>query len=224
MPSDEELRVNLSRRMFIPKGGVPKPAFTSKQHPRDFLRADRDGEVAAAAAARALLPKGRKHARDFNRRLLTKDLDAPSKRDGSGRIHARDFFNEDKATGGSGVAAVGIAQALAGHKHAGAAGAAAGAGAGAAGLAGAGGKGAGAANTTNAHGCPGNSTTSTGTGTGSTSAGFSEVDLNAAEKGTVTDSDVTDGNDTTGLDIQANDVGYFAKIQIGTVRWVSPPI
>lgn len=66
-------------------------------------------------------------------------------------------------------------------------------------------------------------TTGTGTGTGggngttdTSGAGFSEVDLNAAEQGTVAESDVKDGADTTGLNIQANDVGYFATIQIGT--------
>jgi hypothetical protein len=59
---------------------------------------------------------------------------------------------------------------------------------------------------------------------GNTSAGFSQVDLDAAENGTITDSEVKNGNSTTGLNIIANDVGYFATIQIGTVSIALPLI
>ena len=54
--------------------------------------------------------------------------------------------------------------------------------------------------------------------TSGTSAGFSEIDLQAEEQNTLTPSDVTTDNGTTGLDIQANDVGYSSTVQIGTVR------
>ncbi|KAF9514555.1 hypothetical protein BS47DRAFT_1342855 [Hydnum rufescens UP504] len=57
-----------------------------------------------------------------------------------------------------------------------------------------------------------NSTTSTG----STTGGFSQVDLNAANNGGLTASNVTDSTGTTGLAIVANDVGYVAQVQIGT--------
>jgi hypothetical protein len=50
-----------------------------------------------------------------------------------------------------------------------------------------------------------------------TNPGFSQADLEATKPGTVTKSNVTTSNGTTGLDIIANDVGYFSTVQIGTV-------
>jgi hypothetical protein len=50
-----------------------------------------------------------------------------------------------------------------------------------------------------------------------TPAGFSQIDLEAAQQNTVTNSVITTSNGTTGLDIEANDVAYFATVQIGTV-------
>ncbi|KAF8311984.1 acid protease [Clavulina sp. PMI_390] len=49
-----------------------------------------------------------------------------------------------------------------------------------------------------------------------TTDGFSTVDLKAEEGNLVTQSNVQTANGTTGLDIQANDVGYSATVQVGT--------
>lgn len=117
----------------------------------------------------------------------------PKKKTKTVREHARDFL-------GDLLGQISAATGTGGHHHKG------GNGGGAAGTGGAGG------NTSTT------TTTGTGTTTGNTTsgAGFSEQDLNAALDGTVTDSDVTTSNGTTGLDIQANDVAYFSTIQIGT--------
>lgn len=47
-------------------------------------------------------------------------------------------------------------------------------------------------------------------------AGFSEVDLTAALNGGLTEADDPTASDSLGLDIEANDVGYIATVQIGT--------
>ncbi|PAV16553.1 acid protease [Pyrrhoderma noxium] len=49
-----------------------------------------------------------------------------------------------------------------------------------------------------------------------TGAGFSEVDLTAALNGGLTEADDPTASDSLGLDIEANDVGYIATVQIGT--------
>ncbi|CAL1717130.1 unnamed protein product [Somion occarium] len=55
-----------------------------------------------------------------------------------------------------------------------------------------------------------NGTTSNG------SAGFSEVDSEAALKGSLTPAGKPTADNSLGLDIEANDVGYIATVQIGT--------
>lgn len=56
-----------------------------------------------------------------------------------------------------------------------------------------------------------------------TPAGFSQINLEAAQEDTVTNSVITTNNGTTGLDIEANDVAYFATVQIGTVSGDAKP-
>ncbi|KAI0955975.1 hypothetical protein AcV7_006503 [Taiwanofungus camphoratus] len=110
------------------------------------------------------------------------------------------------------------------HGHA-AGGAAAGAAAGAAGAAGATGSGAvaGAGNATS--GSTGSSTvagagntTSGSNSTGSTGGGpgISQIDVQAAENGGLTNANAPTANNSLGLDIEANDVGYIATVQMGT--------
>lgn len=50
----------------------------------------------------------------------------------------------------------------------------------------------------------------------STSAGVSPLDIAAAASDTLTNANTPSTNDSLGLDIEANDVGYIATIQIGT--------
>ncbi|EJD06630.1 acid protease [Fomitiporia mediterranea MF3/22] len=50
----------------------------------------------------------------------------------------------------------------------------------------------------------------------STSGGISQADINAALGGGLTPADQPSAPDTLGLDIEANDVGYIATVQIGT--------
>ncbi|OBZ72300.1 putative aspartic-type endopeptidase CTSD [Grifola frondosa] len=111
---------------------------------------------------------------------------------------AEPFVNEAAAKKGKGKG-----QAKGGAAAAGAGGAAAGGGAGAA----AGGA-AGTANTT-------------GSATGSTAAsdggpGISQIDVTAAQVGGLTDAGNPTANNSLGLDIEANDVGYIAVVQMGT--------
>ncbi|KAL8279849.1 hypothetical protein RQP46_007699 [Phenoliferia psychrophenolica] len=60
-----------------------------------------------------------------------------------------------------------------------------------------------------------NTTASTSSST-SSSAGFSQTDLDAANQGTVSTAETPTANATLGLNIEANDVGYFATVQLGT--------
>ncbi|KAH0833251.1 acid protease [Lanmaoa asiatica] len=70
----------------------------------------------------------------------------------------------------------------------------------------------------------GNSTTGTGNGTvaggttagNATNTGVSPLDIQAAMNGGVTVAKPPTANDSLGLNIEANDVGYLATIQIGT--------
>lgn len=53
-------------------------------------------------------------------------------------------------------------------------------------------------------------------GTTASGAGFSEIDFAAATDDTVDVADAPTGVNSLGLDIEANDVGYFATVQMGT--------
>ncbi|KAK4699975.1 hypothetical protein P7C70_g6278, partial [Phenoliferia sp. Uapishka_3] len=57
----------------------------------------------------------------------------------------------------------------------------------------------------------GNSTTTTGSG-----PGFSQKDFDASQSNSVEPAQTPTANSTIGLNIEANDVGYFATIQLGT--------
>ncbi|KDQ57236.1 hypothetical protein JAAARDRAFT_178857 [Jaapia argillacea MUCL 33604] len=61
-------------------------------------------------------------------------------------------------------------------------------------------------------------TTATTTATGATpsGAGFSQVDLTALENGGLTPAGNPSASNSLGLDIEANDVGYIATVQMGT--------
>ncbi|EPT01339.1 hypothetical protein FOMPIDRAFT_1023268 [Fomitopsis schrenkii] len=95
---------------------------------------------------------------------------------------------------------------------------------------GAGNAGAGASNSTDTGASASNSidtgaaagnATSTGaaastSGTSSTAEGFPEIDLEAQTNGGLTAANAPTASDSLGLDIEANDVGYIATVQIGT--------
>ncbi|KAL4252337.1 peptidase A1 family protein [Abortiporus biennis] len=49
-----------------------------------------------------------------------------------------------------------------------------------------------------------------------TGAGFSQADLDAAQNGGLTTANTPTAGDSLGLDIEANDVGYIATVQMGT--------
>lgn len=58
--------------------------------------------------------------------------------------------------------------------------------------------------------------TSTGAASNSTAGGVSPIDIAASQSDTLTPANTPTTNDTLGLDIEANDVGYIATVQIGT--------
>jgi len=68
----------------------------------------------------------------------------------------------------------------------------------------------------------GNATNSTGaaasaaTGAASTAEGFPEIDLEAQNNGGLTNANTPTTSNTLGLNIEANDVGYIATVQMGT--------
>jgi len=66
-------------------------------------------------------------------------------------------------------------------------------------------------------GATSNTTSSTGnSGTDLGGPGFNQVDLNAALNPGLTDANTPTDSDSLGLDIEANDVGYIATVQLGT--------
>ncbi|KAL5525982.1 hypothetical protein ACEPAG_7320 [Sanghuangporus baumii] len=59
-------------------------------------------------------------------------------------------------------------------------------------------------------------TGATSSASGSTSEGISQADIDAASKGGLTAAENPSADNSLGLDIEANDVGYVATVQIGT--------
>lgn len=80
--------------------------------------------------------------------------------------------------------------------------------------------GASASNSTDTGAAAGNATSTgaaaSGSGTSSTAEGFPEVDLEAQTNGGLTLANAPTASNSLGLDIEANDVGYIATVQIGT--------
>ncbi|KAI0951080.1 hypothetical protein AcW1_008216 [Taiwanofungus camphoratus] len=170
-------------------------------HPQVFLQQHINRGLKRYARMTGRLGPSQRELEEKLRRRGVSDSDLPNRRR-SKRFNRPAFGSLSEAqTGKAGKKKHGQA---AGGAAAGAAGTA-----GAAGAAGSTGSGtvAGAGNTTSGS----NSTGSTGGG-----PGISQIDVQAAENGGLTNANAPTANNSLGLDIEANDVGYIATVQMGT--------
>ena len=71
-------------------------------------------------------------------------------------------------------------------------------------------------NSTDAGAATSTGTAASASGSSSTAEGFPEIDLEAQTNGGLTAANAPTASDSLGLDIEANDVGYIATVQVGT--------
>ena len=71
-------------------------------------------------------------------------------------------------------------------------------------------------NSTDAGNATSTGTAASASGSSSTAEGFPEIDLEAQTNGGLTAANAPTASDSLGLDIEANDVGYIATVQVGT--------